>query len=77
MAYQRRLDMVCGGSLLEKYPSLWQVFWGWWAHEYFVEIVVTDFGSVTHHTDDTTERKESESVHRKGVKRRLIVSLVV
>lgn len=26
VAYQRRLDMVCGGSLLEKYPSLWQVF---------------------------------------------------
>lgn len=75
--HHRHLAMVCGGLLLEEYPSLRQVLGVWWAHEYFVEFDATDFGAVTHHTDDTTKRKESESVHRKGVKRRLIVSLVV
>ena len=25
VAYHRRLDMLCGGSLLEKYPTLRQV----------------------------------------------------
>ena len=57
VAYQRQLDMVCGGSFLEKYPTLRQVLGVWWAHEYFVEFDGTDFCAVTHHTDAPTKRQ--------------------
>lgn len=76
VAYHRHLIMVHGGAFLEKCPTLRQVLEVWWSHQHFVEVVGPDLRSLTipmlPHSG-----KESESVHRKVVRMRLIISPLV